>query len=114
MSPVDVSFGNYTFPSPTLAALIATKPENISAGLDYPVSYDTQCYSSYSALKGWADGQCASFDTSPEGFVPQVFVNQHASAPMIYEWPVDDTIRAGHAPQLHNTFESSYFNNFEF
>lgn len=106
MSPVDVSFGNYTFPSPTLAALIATKPENISAGLDYPVSYDTQCYSSYSALKGWADDQ--------EGFVPQVFVNQHASAPMIYEWPLDDTIGAGHAPQLHNTFESSYFTNFEF
>ncbi|KAG2337694.1 hypothetical protein BDR05DRAFT_1004797 [Suillus weaverae] len=52
VSPVDVSFGNYTFPSPTLAALTATKPENISAGLDYPISYDTQCYSSYSTLKG--------------------------------------------------------------
>lgn len=114
VSPVDVSFGNYTFSSPTLAALIATKPENISSGLDYPVPYDSQCYSSYSALKGWADGQCASFDTSPEGFVPQVFVDQHTSTPMIYEWPLDDTIRAGHAPQLHNTFESSYFNTFEF
>ncbi|KAG1788736.1 uncharacterized protein HD556DRAFT_1401739 [Suillus plorans] len=114
VSPVDVSFGNYTFPSPTLAALTATKPENISAGLDYPISYDNQCYSSYSALKGWSDGQCASFDTSPEGFVPQVFVNQYASAPAIYEWsPLDDTIRAGHAPQLHNTFESNY-NDFRF
>lgn len=115
VSPVDVSFGNYTFPSPTLAALTATKPENISAGLDYPVSYDTQCYSSYSALKGWADGQCASFNTSPEGFVPQVFVNQYASTSAIYEWsPLDDTIRGSHAPQLHNTFESSYFNGFGF
>ncbi|KAG1731569.1 hypothetical protein EDB19DRAFT_1640787 [Suillus lakei] len=115
VSPVDMSFGNYTFPSPTLAALAATKPENISAGLDYPISYDTQCYSSYSALKGWADGQCASFDSFPEGFVPQAFVNQYASAPAIYEWsPLDDTIRAGHAPQLHNTFESSYFNGFGF
>ncbi|KAG1775512.1 hypothetical protein EV702DRAFT_1117009 [Suillus placidus] len=115
VSPVDVSFGNYTFPSPTLAALTATKPENISAGLDYPISYDTQCYSSYSTLKGWADGQCASFDTSAAGFVPQVFVNQYASTPAIYEWsPLEDTIRAGHAPQLYNTFESSYFNGFGF
>lgn len=115
VSPVDVSFGNYTFPSPTLAALTATKPENISAGLDYPISYDSQCYSSYSALKGWADGQCASFDTSPEGFVPQVLVNQYASTPAIYEWsPLNDTIRAGHAPQLHNTFESSYFKGYGF
>ncbi|KAG2142415.1 hypothetical protein DEU56DRAFT_754750 [Suillus clintonianus] len=111
VSPVDMSFGNYTYPSPTLAALTATKPDNISAGLDYPISYDTQCYSSYSALKGWADGQYASFDAFPEGPVPQVFVNQYASTPAIYEWsPLDDTIRAGQAPQLHNTFESSSFN----
>lgn len=115
VSPVDGSFGNYAFPSPTLAALTATKPENISAGLDYPISYDTQCYSSYSALKGWADGQCASFNASPAGFVPQVFVNQYANTPTIYEWsPLDDTICAGHAPQLHNTFESSHFNSFGF
>lgn len=115
VSPVDMSFGNYTYPSPTLAALTATKPDNISAGLDYPISYDTQCYSSYSALKGWADGQYASFDAFPEGPVPQVFVNQYASTPAIYEWsPLDDTIRAGHAPQLHNTFESSSFNGFGF
>ncbi|KAG0693495.1 hypothetical protein DFH29DRAFT_964004 [Suillus ampliporus] len=115
VSPVDMSFGNYTFPSPTLAALTATKPQNISAGLDYPISYDTQCYSSYSALKGWADGQCASFDTFPEGSVPQVFVNQHAGTPAIYEWsPLDDTIRADHIPQLHNAFESSYYNAFGF
>lgn len=113
VSPVDMSFGNYTFPSPTLAALTATKPENISAGLDYPIPYDTQCYSSYSALKGWADGQCVSFDTPQEGFVPQVFVNQYASTPAIYEWsPLDDTIRVGHAPQVHNAFETSYFNSF--
>ncbi|OJA10993.1 hypothetical protein AZE42_09146 [Rhizopogon vesiculosus] len=113
VSPVDMSFGNYTFPSPTLAALTATKPQNISAGLDYPITYDTQSYSSYSALKGWADGQCASFDTLPEPLVQHVFVNQHTGAPAIYEWsPFDDTVCVGHASQLHNAFESSYFDSF--
>ena len=115
VSPVDMSFGNYTFPSPTLAALTATKPGNISAGLDYPVTYDTKSYSPYSALKGWADGQCASFDTSPEVLVPHVFVNQHTGTPAIYEWsPFDDTMCVGHPSQLYNAFESSYSTGFGF
>jgi hypothetical protein len=115
VSPVDMSFGNYAFPSPTLAALTATKPENMSAGLDYPITYDTQPYSSYSALKGWADGQCTPFGTLPEALVPHVFVNQHTGGPAIYEWsPFDDTMCAGHASQIHNAFESSYFNGFGF
>jgi len=105
-----MNFGNYTFPSPTLAALTATKPENISAGLDYPLTYDTGSYSAYSALKGWTDGQCTSSETLSEAFVPQVFLNQDTGEPVIYEW----SPFVVHTSQLHDTFESSYFSGFGF